>query len=112
MAKFDVIFLSEARELLLELDEKTRHKIIFNIDKAKVINDNEFFKKLKGEIWEFRTLFNKKQIRFFAFWYKTDSVVTLVIATPGMIKKTGKTPEKEFEKAEKIRLLYFEQKNK
>ncbi len=71
MAKFDVIFLIEAREFLFGLDEKTRNKIIFNIDKAKVKNDNELFKKLNGEIWEFRTLFNKEQLRIFAFWDKT-----------------------------------------
>lgn len=112
MAKFDVIFLTEAREFLVALDEKTRNKIIFNIDKAKVKNDNELFKKLKGEIWEFRTLFNKKHIRIFAFWDKTDSVATLVLTTHGIIKKTGKTPEKELEKVEKIRALYFELKNK
>ena len=112
MAKFDVIFLTEAREFLVALDEKTRSKIIFNIDKAKVKNDKELFKKLKGEIWEFRTLFNKKQIRIFAFWDKTDSVATLVLTTHGIIKKTEKTPEKELEKAEKIRALYFELKNK
>jgi phage-related protein len=112
MVKFDVIFLTEARAFLIELDEKTRDKIIFNLDKARVKNDSELFKKLKGEIWEFRTLFNKKHIRIFAFWDKTDKVETLVLATHGIIKKTEKTPEKEIEKAEKIRTLYFELKNK
>ncbi len=111
MTKFEVLFLNDAREFLLELDEKTRSKIIFNIDKAKIKNDNELFKKLKGEIWEFRTLFNTKKIRLFAFWDKTDKVATLVLATHGIIKKTGKTPEKEIEKAERIRVLYFEFKN-
>lgn len=112
MDKFKVIFLTEAREFLIELDEKSRDKIIFNIDKSKVKNDNELFKKLKGEIWEFRTLFNKTYYRVFAFWDKTEKVETLVLATHGIIKKTGKTPEKEIEKAEKIRLRYFEYKNK
>lgn len=70
MKKFEVLFLTEAREFLLELDEKSRDKIIFNIDKAKRQNDRELFKKLKGEIWEFRTLFNKIQYRIFAFWDK------------------------------------------
>jgi phage-related protein len=110
VAKFDVIFLTEAREFLLKLDEKSREKIIFNIDKAQIKNDNELFKKLKGEIWEFRTLFNKKNFRIFAFWDKTNNVETLVLATHGIIKKTGKTPDKEIEKAEKIRRLYFELK--
>ena len=50
MANFNVIFLTEAREFLLQLDEKTRNKIIFNIDKAQKNNDSDLFKKLKGEI--------------------------------------------------------------
>ena len=70
MNKFNVIFLTEAREFLLELDEKSRDKMIFNIDKQKIKNDNELFKKLKGEIWEFRTLYNKTYFRIFAFWDK------------------------------------------
>lgn len=52
MKKFEVIFLTEARKFLLDLDEKSRDKIIFNIDKAKIKTDNELFKKLKGEIWD------------------------------------------------------------
>lgn len=110
MDKFKVLFLTEAREFLLELDEKSRDKIIFNIDKSKIKNDNELFKKLKGEIWEFRTLYNKTYFRIFAFWDKTEKTPTLVLATHGIIKKTGKTPEKEIEKAENIRLKYFELK--
>ncbi len=112
MDKFKVIFLTEAREFLLELDEKSRDKIIFNIDKSKIKNNNELFKKLHGEIWEFRTLYNKTYFRIFAFWDKTEKIETLVLATHGIIKKTGKTPEKELEKCENIRLRYFELKNR
>lgn len=112
MKKFEVIFLTEARQFLLKLDEKNRDKIIFNIDKAKVKTDKELFKKLKGEIWEFRTLFGKIHYRIFSFWDKTDKTQTLVLATHGIIKKTDKTPEKEIAKAESIRLKYFELKNK
>ena len=111
MKKFEVLFLSDAREFLLSLDEKSRDKIIFNIDKAKIKTDNELFKKLKGEIWEFRTLYNKTYYRIFAFWDKENNQETLVLSTHGIIKKTGKTPEKEKEKAEQIRLKYFELKN-
>ncbi|WP_234461846.1 hypothetical protein [Pedobacter segetis] len=50
MKKFEVLFLTEAREFLLLIDAKSRDKIIFNIDKAKIKTDNELFKKLKGEI--------------------------------------------------------------
>lgn len=112
MKKFEVIFLTEAREFLLGLDEKSRDKIIFNIDKAKIKTDNELFKKLKGEIWEFRTLFNRTHFRIFAFWDDEDKQKTLVLTTHGIIKKTDKTPEKEIAKAEQIRLKYFGFKNK
>ena len=112
MTKFEVVFLTEAREFLLDLDEKSRDKIIFNIDKAKIKNNNELFKKLKGEIWEFRTLFNKTYFRLFAFWDKSEKAEDLVLATHGIIKKTGKTPDKEIQKAENIRLKYFELKKK
>jgi len=68
------------------------------------------FKKLKGEIWEFRTLFKKTHFRLFAFWDNDDNQQTLVITTHGNIKKTNKVLEKETEKAERIRLKYFELK--
>ena len=112
MKKFEVIFLTEAREFLLKLDEKSRDKIIFNIDKAKIKTDKELFKKLKGEIWEFRTLYSKTHYRIFAFWDKEEKEQTLVLTTHGIIKKTDKTPEKEIDKADRIRLKYFELKNK
>jgi len=112
MKKFEVIFLTEAREFLLNLDVKSRDKVIFNIDKAKIKEDNDLFKKLKGEIWEFRTLFKKTHYRIFAFWDKENKEQTLVLTTHGIIKKTDRTPEKEIEKAEQIRLKYFELKNK
>jgi len=110
--KFKVEFLKEVFEFLDELDEKTREKILFNIDKAKVKSDNTLFKKLTSDIWEFRTLFNKKQYRLFAFWNKTDKKVTIVIATHGIIKKTQKTPKKEIDKATELMKKYFEFKNK
>lgn len=110
--KFEVIFLTEAREFLLGLDIKSRDKVIFNIDKAKIKTDNELFKKLKDEIWEFRTLFNKTHYRIFAFWDKENKKQTLVLTTHGIIKKTDKTPDKEIAKAEQMRLKYFELKNK
>ena len=110
MQKFEVLFLREAREFLLLLDEKSRGKIIFNIDKAKIKTDKELFRKLEGEIWEFRTLYNKTHYRIFAFWDKEDKQNTLVLTTHGIVKKTGKTPEKEIEKSEKLRIKYFELK--
>jgi phage-related protein len=73
--------------------------------------DPEVFKKLADtDIWEFRTLFNKKKYRVLAFWDKEGPVDTLVIATHGFVKKTQKTPQREVNKAISIRELYFKNK--
>jgi Phage derived protein Gp49-like (DUF891). len=50
--------------------------------------------------------------RFFAFWDKTDKSDTIVVSTNGLIKKTNKTPKSEIERAEKLRIQYFNEKNK
>ncbi len=105
--KFEVIFLEQAIEFLENMDSKSRSKIYYNIDKAKLINDPKLFKKLDDEIWEFRTKYNRLQYRLFAFWDKTERTETLVISTHGIIKKVSKVPKAEIEKAEKIRLEYF-----
>ena len=110
--KFKVEFLKEVFDFLDSLDEKARKKILFNIDRGTVKTDNTLFKKLNSDIWEFRTLYNKKQYRLFAFWDKTDNKVTIVIATHGIIKKTRKTPKKEIDKAMELMNKYFESKNK
>ena len=109
--KFNVEFLEEATEFLDSLDDKSREKIIYNIFKARVVTDKELFKKLTGETWEFRTLYNKKYFRLFAFWDKTDKTETVVVSTHGIVKKTDKVPKSEIEKAERIRKQYFELKN-
>lgn len=109
-SRFDVEFLQEVMDFFENIDEKARDKIIFNIHKARRSNDAKLFKKLTDEIWEFRTLYNKKQYRLFAFWDKTKEVRTLVIATHGIIKKSQKIPTKEISKAIDIRKQYFENK--
>ena len=108
--KFKVLFLEEAAEFLEQLDEKAREKIIYNIRKAQVTNDKELFKKLTDEIWEFRTLYSKTYYRLFAFWDKSDNSNTVVISTHGLIKKTGKTPKGDLDKAERLMMLYYTQK--
>ena len=108
--KFNVQLLSGVTDFLDTLDEKSRDKIIYNIYKARTANDNELFKKLVDDIWEFRTLYNKTFYRLLAFWDNTHNERTLVIATNGFIKKTKKTPKNEIEKAKAIRKIYFEQK--
>ena len=110
--RFSVKFLEEANRFLESLDEKERIKIIYNIWKARSCNDKELFKKLQDEIWEFRTLYNRTHFRLFAFWDKTENTETVVVSTHGIIKKTDKTPKSEIEKAEKLRVKYFNDKNK
>lgn len=108
--KFEVEFLEDAVRFMDGLDPKSREKIYFNIRKAQITNDPELFKKLTATIWEFRTLYNRAYYRLFAFWDKTGSKKTVVLATHGLVKKTGKTPKTDLAKAELLRKQYFEQK--
>ena len=110
MIKYEVRFMEPAKDFLDSLDDKSREKILFNIWKSRETNDSELFKKLTGEIWEFRTRFKSKQFRLFAFWDKKGSKETLVIATHGFVKKTQKIPKKEIEKAEQLRKEYLANK--
>ncbi len=110
MAKYKIIFLELAKKFLEKLDSKSREKVIYNIWKSKKVNNPELFKKLEGNIWEFRIKFMTNQIRLLAFWDKTEIEETLVIATHGFFKKTKKTPKTEIEKAERIREQYFDKK--
>ena len=48
--KFEVIFLEQAIDFLQSLDVKTRIKIYYNVDKAKLGLDSKLLKKLTGEI--------------------------------------------------------------
>ena len=99
--KFEVIFLEQAIEFLENLDEKTRQKIYFNLDKSRFTNDPRLFKKLTDGIWEFRTKYSGLQYRLFAFWDKTDKSEILVISTHGIIKKVDKVLKAEIDKANK-----------
>ena len=108
--KFEVIFLDQAIDFVESLDEKSKKKILYNIDKAKYVNDPKLFKKFNDNIWEFRTKFGKIQYRLFAFWDKSDNKETLVISTHGIIKKVSKVPKAEIDKAEKIRTDYLKEK--
>ena len=110
--KFKVDFLGESIDFMNSLDKKARKKIYYNARKSQVFNDPELFKKLSDYIWEFRTLFDKKYYRLLAFWDKTDTEETLVLATHGFVKKTKKTPKSEIKRAEEIRKAYFELKIK
>jgi phage-related protein len=109
---FDVIFLEEAFSFLSNLDRKHNEKILYNIRKAQIDHDPELFKKLKDEIWEFRTLYQGLQYRLLSFWDKTKPEATIVISTHGIVKKQSKMPDKEIQKAKQLRAKYFEEKAK
>lgn len=108
--RFEVELLEQAYEFLKKLDSRHRKKIIQNMDRAKFHTDPKLFKKLDGEIWEFRTLFSGFQYRLLAFWDKTEQTETLVFATHGFVKKTSKVDKKEIDKAAYIRQQYFKGK--
>ena len=109
MKRFDVVLLDRAVEFLNALDQKARRKIIYNLDKSQQVNDPKLFKKLTGEIWEFRTRYGGQQYRLLAFWDKRDNQNVLVIATHGIIKKTSKVPKGELAVADVLRREYFEE---
>ena len=63
MKYFETRFLKEAEDFIRTLDQKSRAKIFYNIDLAEQTNDPRLFKKLKDEIWEFRSKYMGKAIR-------------------------------------------------
>ena len=110
--KFDIKLLEEAFEFIKSQNEKVQDKIFYNIRKAQLQNDPKLFKKLNQNIWELRTKDAGLQYRILAFWDKENNEMTLVCGTHGFVKKTDKVSPKEIEKAEKIRINYFDQKKK
>ena len=78
MQYFETRFLEEANKFISELDLKIARKVFYNIDLAEQTNDTRLFKKLKQDIWEFRTLYAGLQIRLLAFWDNTDSISVIV----------------------------------
>jgi phage-related protein len=111
MRYFETKFLDEADEFIAKLDLKTIKKMLYNIDLAEQTNDPRLIKKLQGDIWEFRTKYAGMQIRLLAFWDKTESKDTLVVATHGFIKKVDKIPANEIQRAIKLRERYFDNKH-
>ncbi len=108
-ARFEVTYMEQAIEFLESLPEKVQDKIAYNISKSRYFMDNELFKKLNDEIWEFRTRYQGTTYRLLAFW--DNETGNLVIATHGFIKKTQKTPEKEIDRAEYLRKEYYRNKS-
>ena len=106
----NVVMSSEAEDFVRSQPVNVQQKITYNIRKLESgVMGKELFKKLTGSnIWELRTMYNGNCYRLFSFW-DTD-LRTVVVATHGIMKKTQKTPQKEIDKAERIRIEYFNDK--
>ena len=98
--KFDVAFLIGAIDFIIELSHDQKRKVLYNIKKSQFINDASLLKKINADIWEFRTKYNKLQIRVFCFRKSRKRLIPLVICTHGIIKKTSRILIKEIKKAE------------
>ena len=96
--KFEIIFLDEAHNFIHSINSKAQRKVLYNMDKARYLNDISLFKKLTPEIWEFRTLYQGLQYRLLAFW-DMHRKPTLVVATHGFVKKTDKVAKDQIKKA-------------
>lgn len=109
--KLNVMFLDEASAFIRSLPEKTRKKILYNIQRVELGEiDKDLFEKLNENIWEFRTIFNNIKYRLLSFWDTENRA--MIIATHGFTKKTQKTPPKEIAKAEAIRIEYLNRNKK
>lgn len=107
--KFNVLLSDEAKAFIKSLDIKLQKKITYNIQKSREVNDPKILKKLTDEIWEFRTRYDKNQIRLLAFW--DPNLKSLIICTHGFVKKSQKTPKHEIEKALEFRKRYLNLKS-
>jgi phage-related protein len=104
---FNVLLSDEAKKFIESLDTKLQKKVVYNIQKSREINDPKILKKLTKEIWEFRTRYDKQQIRLLAFWDPNKQ--SLIICTHGFVKRTQKVPKSEIDKAQKFRTQYLKQ---
>ena len=102
---FEVLLSDEAKAFIKSLDIKSQKKVAYNIQKSREVNDTKILKKLTDDIWEFRTRFDKLQIRLLAFWDPNQK--SLIICTHGFVKKTQKTPKSEIKKALAFRKKYL-----
>ena len=109
MRYFVTRFLEEADDFVSKLDQKSANKVFYNIDLAEQTTRN-YSKNLKGKYGSSGVNIWETKIDFFSFWDKTEKTESLVLATHGFVKKTQKVPQKEIDKAERIRQEYFKRK--
>jgi phage-related protein len=105
---FEVYLSEEAKRFIKTLDIKVQRKVVYNIQKSREANDPRLLKKLSDEIWEFRTRYDKLQIRLLAFW--DPNINSLIIYSHGFIKKSHGIPETEMSRAIEFRKQYLKRK--
>ena len=105
--KFETEFLEKVIVFLEALPREASNKIKLNIKKAEYTNDPKLFKKLRDDIWEFRTNYKSNQIRIFAFWDKRRLNAAKVIGTHAIFKKSNRVPIEEIKKAVTIKNNYL-----
>lgn len=108
--RFEVRYLEDAIQFINTLDVKVKDKILYDIMRSQYEINNELFKKLTDNIWEFRTRYQGMAYRLLAFWDKDTKA--LVIATHGFVKKKQKTPSNEIKRAEELMKKYYEREPK
>lgn len=65
--KFELRFLEPADWFLEEIGTKAKNKLLYNIRRAKDVNNPSVFKKIDADLWEFRAGANGMQFRLLAF---------------------------------------------
>ena len=91
--------VTEFIDSLEETDQKKIIALLSYTAENGTPSNPEKFRKLEGGIWEFKS----HQVRILCFFDKGR----IIIMTHGFLKKRGKTPRGEIEKAGKLRNAYF-----
>lgn len=99
-------YTPQALKFIDNLEDDTREKIFKNIFKALKSRDPKLFKKVKGDIWEFRTNYQGNNYRLLAFWNKKQT--SQIICTHGFVKQKNKLPLQEIENAKRIMKEYYQ----
>jgi phage-related protein len=110
MQYFQTIFLEEADKFIADLDAKIAKKVFYNVDLAQQANDPKLFKKLQNTFVNFAQSIVGFRFGYLHFGTNPTVLETLVIAVLGFIKKGGKVPKNEIERAIRLRMKYFENK--
>jgi len=95
----------ESLEFIENQNEKTQRKIyhVLKLVEDLEVVPKEYLKKLRDKIYEIRVQMGNNIFRFLCFFHKGN----LVVVTHGFQKKSQKTPEREIDKAEKLRKEYL-----